>query len=363
MAIVHMDDFAGYGSTDAAIMTSNIYAGLASTSIGRGSLTFPLDPEGSGKRVLYLGNSGQNAGTLIRKVIPTSKSVVGTSMRVYFAELPFQGWNYPFTLMGGGMTYLYTLTVDALGKLQIRSGSYSGTVLYTSEGPVISAQGWWHIEWKAVLHATAGSFEVRVEGAPVPGLVLSGINTGSTLCQQVGTGQKGESGGYGFAHYIKDWTIWDDSGAEGNNFIGPAIMHRHTLTADANGNWDKVGDATGTGILNTRPYDSAKYLVAGNNPIPGVYRASISPLPANVTAVKGVMVRYMAAKNDGGEATVRGGIVADPDGAPAVWEGNTRPLTVAPLFWTEFNHLNPKTGAPWTPAELNAAQLQLNRVS
>lgn len=363
MAVVHMDDFAGYG-TEVDLLTAGVYAGLFATSIGEPDdhYSFPMDPDGiSGKRVLLCHNTGQNVDGLVRKVLPSPVTTIGMSARVWFNLLPTGGWNYPLVLLAGGVSHLFSLTVGGTGTLQIRSGDPTGTILYESTGPAITAQGWWHIEWKTVISETVGSFEVRVEGIPVPGLVQQNINTGTTAVQQAAFGQRGEGGGFGFPHYQKDFVVWTAEGDGPTDFIGTAILHRHSIASDAALNWTAVGGADGAAILNNNPPDPNQYIYAEDDPIPAAYRGKISPLPEDIVSIKAVQLRVMAAKNDGGDASLQNGLIADPEGTADQWNGAERPLTIAQLFWDDYNHLNPKTGAAWLPSELDEVEVYINR--
>lgn len=361
--ILHMDDFSGYG-TNVDLMMSGVYAGAFATSIGEveNYYFFVNDPdEVSPGRVLRLRNTGQNVTGLLRKVLPGARSVVGAMTRVWFPVLPSAGWNRPIEFLAGGTSILYSLQVTATGGLRIRTGGINGTILYESDGPVITAQGWWHLEMKVVIDDTVGSIEVRAEGIPVPGLVHDNIDTGTTLIQQVALGQSGQTGGSGFDHYQKDFVIWDGEGNYANDFLGTCILHRHTLTSDEALNWTPVGGLSGYDILNSVPPTPGAYIYAEDDPLPGPYQAAISPLPEDIVSVKAVQLRYMAAKNDGGDALVQTAMVSDPEGTADVALAPERPITIAQTFWQDIFHTDPKTGAPWLPAHLDEANVRLTR--
>lgn len=360
--ILHMDDFSGYG-TEIDLMMSGVYAGAMGSSIGAPDSYMSLVPDVDGVspgRVLLVGKSGQNSRTLVRKVFPGPRAVAGAMTRVWFPALPASGVNYPLTFLGGGVASLWTLVVTATGGLQVRTGI--SDPVYTSDGPVITAQGWWHLEMKVVISETEGSIEVRAEGIPVPGLVHSNINTGSELIQQAALGQSSGTGGFGYDHYQKDWVVWDGEGDFANDFLGTCILHRHSLTADEALNWTPVGGLSGHDILNSDPPTPSAYLYAEDDPLPGAYQAAISPLPEDIVSVKAVQLRYMAAKNDGGDASVQTAIVSDPSGTADVALGPERPVTIAQTFWQDVFHTDPKTGAPWIPSALDAANVRLDRI-
>lgn len=366
MAILHMDDFAGYGNARGSLMLSGVYAGLNLTSVGGdGQFSFPLDPDGiTNKRCLRFQNSGQNVTSIIRKPLQQPKTTIGAMTRVWFDALPVNGANYPMVLMGENVESIFMLDVSGSGRIRIRGGNERlgrQPVIYQSDGPVITATGWWHIEWKTVISPIAGSFEVRVEGLPVPGLVHSNINTGTQPVLQFGFGQGGEGGGFGFDHYQKDLVVWDNEGNDVNDFIGTALIHRHQLVDDISSDWTFTGGQDGAQILNTAPPSPASFINASHDNVPAIYRASISPLPERTTRVRGIQVRTMAAKNDGGDAGLQSGIVAGYQAGEEVFEGQDRPLTVAQLYYDDYCTRNPKTNAEWLPSEVDDALVQLKR--
>ena len=363
MAILHADDFSGYG-TDTDLMLAGVYAGFRAPGFTSVSVApaLTLDPDGvSPGRVLRCGPVGQNPTLNVRHVLAGGAvTTIGVMFRIWFPALPDAGFN-GITLMSAGSSYLYTLTIDAAGYMHIRSGDFNDAILYSSDLPAITAQGWYHIEWKTVIDSTTGSFEVRVAGTPVSGLTQSNINTGSTGVGQVGLMQKGETGGDTHSYYVKDFVIWDNSGSDVTDFLGTCILHGHTLTADIALNWTPEGDTEGYDILNNVPPSVGEYIYAEDDPLPDAYQASISPLPDDVSSVKAVVVRYMAAKNDGGDASVRSQMISDPEGTADVANGTARPITIAQTFWTDIFHTDPKTGAPWLPASVNAANVAIDR--
>jgi len=370
MALFHIEDCQGYG-TDTAYMRNGIYArvGQEGTLTDNGGISLVNDPDGvSPGRVIQL-NTGYGGGTthrIIRKVIPTGgQMIVGVGLRVYLPALPVAGAVAPIAFKDAGDgadEFRFTLTVTSTGHLQIRNGGYAGTVLYTSSAPVLTSGSWHHLEWKVVVDASDGSFEVRWEGVPIDGLVQTGINTGTDPITQICAVQDANSIGQGQTYQIKDWFGWDGTGSEANDFLGTVVPFRHTLQEDIALNWSLEGGTDGVSILNRDPPTPEEYIYAGDPP-PSPYVASLSPLPEEVTSVKGVLVRYRAAKNDGGDATVQPGLIADPEGTADTWLGADSPITSSQTFWDNYNHVNPKTGQPWLPAELNEAHVQINRTT
>lgn len=366
MAVLHMDDFSGYG-TNVDLLLAGVYAQAGETNISGFGVSLTADPDGvSPGRVLRMNNGYGGGGNyrILRKVLPNGAvAVVGVMLRVWLPVLPTLGRIAPISLLDGSANSLYTLTVTSTGALEIRDGDHNGTVLYTSALPEITAQGWYHIEWKAVIDPASGSFEVRVEGLPVAGLVQSEINTGSTSVAQIGNIQDSDNTSAGHDYFIKDYVIWDASGSDVTDFVGTCILNGHTLTEDVDLNWTPVGEATGIAILNRIPPDPDFYIYAPDDPLPAPYQADFSPLPEDVVSVKAVMVRYMAAKNDGGDASVQSALVSDPDGTADVVLGANRNITIAQTFWSDIYHRDPKTDAPWLPASLNEANVLFDRTT
>lgn len=241
MSIIHADNFSMYG-TSTAPMLDGIYASVA------GSLS--TDPDGFSDGYVWHINSNNPEG--VRYVLPAVNTSIGVAARIFPPSLNFAGNVYPaiaFKDAGSNTTAL--LDFDTTGRASLKA---SGVTLATTAVPVITANGWSHIECKATFGAGAtDTFELRVNG--VVRMSLTGINLQSDNIYQVQVGTPNFSGNSGASTnvYWKDLVIWDTNGTENNDFLGQvSVFWRKPVSTLAAGGWTSNAGADADSTL-TKP--------------------------------------------------------------------------------------------------------------
>lgn len=360
MSIVHMDNFSMYGTTKGYLL-NGVYASIGGTAggVGTDGVELTADPDGISAGVVFelIGDSygGANNKSHIRYVLATPSDVLGIASRMWLANLPITDLMVPgpHQFNDGSNNPITTLTVDTTGRFTLRSGDWNGAELGSSDGPVVTANGWYHVEtW---IDIGAGTAEVRVEGIPV--IELTGIDLGADDVAQVNVIDRPTGASSGVTMYLKDLIIMDDSGTHNTTFIGTCLVVSLVPNGDTSLNWTPTGAANGWSILdNSPPQDGVMYITAPNPP-PAAYVGTLTDLPPDVTSVKGLMSMVRAAKTDGGDANLQVGIKS----AVATDLGADRPITVAQTYWRDVSEEDPDTMAPWTVNATNAAKIQLNR--
>lgn len=368
MSLLHGDNFSLYGSNaNKALMLNGIYADITGCDL-------IADPDGlSPGFVLRPGWNGlNNNNDNWRYAFQSgSQEIAGVALRLWQTALPGGSGRCRFIdIRNAGNATMAAISVDPTGTLTVITFDTSGDQLnaYTTDVPVITATGWYHIEFKYV-HDTANvcSFEIRVEGqtvlteddVPDGGFTTAGVPNGAAQAAAHWSQITGPT-----VYYIKDLVIWDGAGAQDNDFFGSVLVAELDPTADVQLNWTPVGGAAGWSILDNIPPNDAIYLsapyAAGAPPnFPNPYIATMSDLPVDATSVKGIITYVRAAKSDGGDGSLQVSLISGVD----VADGADRPITVAQTYWRDVFELDPATDAPWTPGAVNAAQLQLNRTS
>lgn len=356
MALVHADNFSIYG-TDTSLLLDGIYA-------EEGNLSLSTDPDGiSGGRVVNVFNNSTNGEFVaLRYALPAGDTTkVGIPFRVWLTSLP------TIDAVGPHIAQWRTSGNSALADLRVTSNGrlsmiITGGSTYTTTTPVVTANGWYHIE-AVYTHGSGAlcSFEVRVEGitvltqtdvaatnADVGQLRVTGQNSGTTI---------------GPRYYIKDYVVWDDNGTYNTDFLGSVLVTNLTPTSDVSLNWTPSSGTTGYEILDNIPPVDTTYIYAEDAPLPSPYVATLSDLPSEVTSVKGLITFVRAAKSDGGDGSLQVGLISDPDGTPATVLGTDRPITVAQTYWRDVFEEDPATTAPWIPAAVNEVELQIDRTT
>jgi hypothetical protein len=358
MALVHADNFSIYGTT-AALMLNGVYADTPSVSL-------VTDPDGiSGGYVMRISSNGTGG---VRYVLTSASTTVGVAARVWCTNLSFEFYIRPTIAFynSGGAIFCF-VEFDTTGRAILKTGSTTGTTVATSVNPVITANGWYHLEAKLVTGAGAtDSFELRVEGQTVTwDASVTGIDLTADSIYQVflGNGHFHSNAPSTDTNYYKDFVIWDDSGSYNNDFLGSVLVTNLLPTSDVDLNWGLSTGTEGYSILDNIPPVDGTYIYAEDDPLPDPYVATLSDLPDDVTSVKGVITFVRAAKNDGGDGSLQVGLISDPDGTPATVLGTDRPITVAQTYWRDVFEEDPATTAPWLPAAVNDTNLQIDRTT
>lgn len=349
MADVWMDFPSGsqglYG-TDETLLLNGTY------SVASGALVEDPDPNITG--VVWSSGGGEQDGTSLRKILPTSVTKVGCAFRLWQPSLGQQGWALVFNTNTASRQV--SITSNSSGQLIVKTGSpRTGAVIAESPLNAITANAWINIEFVAVAGAVAGEIEVQVEGVSIPSLTLSGVNTGAGPYSQVEFTYTGNFSGV--TSFYKDLRIWDNTGGWGDTVTGTRQVIDLGPDGDVSSGWTKTTGTSDAAILDNAPPNDAQYIYAGQGPIPAPSIVTLQNLPEDVTSVRTLMSIFRGSKSDGGDAFVQTSFLSNGDAA----NGTNRPMTVARNYWWDFSHLDPDTGAAWTPAGVDAATFQINR--
>lgn len=353
MSLLHLDfpsGQAGLYGTDSSYMLNGLYAETQGTTI----IDDP-DPTITGN-VLHFAQSGTTGR--VRRVLSTSGDVVGLAARVYLPSLPNSSLRQVrvFEWRNSDNETLLYLNIKTDGYLEVVNSA--GTVLGTSSGPSIVTSAWQHVEARAVLSATVGEFEVRVEG--VSKISLTGVNTvGSAtpiICTQIAYTSIADNGSKTVASF-KDLMIWDDAGSVNNNFIGSCAVYEIIPDGDVANTWGLSTGTTGYTLVDEAPpNDDTDYIYAAS-PAPAADKMSLTDLPADVTSVKGLIAIVRSKKTDGGDGNLQIGMIS----GASTGLGSDRPLTTAYTYWQDVFEVDPATGVAWTRIGVNAANIQFDR--
>lgn len=345
MALVHADNFSRYGS-NTALMVNGVYQTSDNNAL-------VADPDGISSGFVIRQNSFAAAQGELRYVLPSLSNTTGVAIRVWMNRLPVATNDRPsivdFRNAANGT--MEALVVETTGRL-----SFAGL---TTANPVITANGWYHIEISYTTNGV-GAFELRVEGVAV----LSSADllySGHSQTYQLGQHYFGNNFSTTVIYY-KDYVVWNETGTYNNNFLGSVLVAGLSVTSDAALNWTPSSGATGYEILDNVPPVDTTYISAGDPP-PSPYVGGLSNLPADVTSVKGLITYVRAAKSDGGDGSLQVGMISDPAGTPSTVLGADRPITVAQTWWMDVFETDPETSAPWLPAAVDLAQIQIDRTT
>lgn len=240
-----------------------------------------------------------------------------------------------------------SLSTNTLNQPCVKCG---GTVIAT--GTRVFTQGtFYYIEFKGTIDAVAGSFSVRINGIPEPGLTVSGVTT-----KNGGTGQWTRLGlqGNGYT-FFDDLYVCDQSGPRNNTFLGmvhidTVLPQTDAVAAGSNHAWTPStgtdhGAIVGNPTQNTNNFNSSSTVGAKDT-------YNLPPVLAAGSLCRGMQITMTAKRTDLNTrlmcSVVRVGGV-DYEG-PTIAPSNQFVAVVQP--W----EINPATGLAWTPADLDAIE-------
>lgn len=354
--LLFADNFALYGTIE-AYMTQGVYADVTGTN-----LVEDPDPD-SAQIVVQQRGAGGNISRIRYVLQDGAEDRVGIALRFWLDVLPdnTEQAPTPFSWRDAFNNVIATVTVSTTGTLELRNGDVTGTILYETPVPVITANGWYHMEAWTDFDGATSRVELRVEGRPVIEEDVAFTNV--LPCSQVVVESRVRSNFVSAPfQYVRDFVVCSGAGTHNTDFLGSVIVYDLRPESDVDLNWTPSVGTAGYPILSQSPPDNAEYITA-ENPPPAAYVCTITDLPPDVTSVKGIVAWVRAAKSDGGDATLQTGIISDPDGTPDTALGEDRPITTAQTYWRDVFEEDPKTDAPWLPSAVNEANLQLNRTS
>ena len=357
MTIQFMDDFTGYG-TDAGRVARMLNGAYAETT--RSDLVVDPDATAGGGFVANSFPGGLGAST--RRVLSSTQTTIGLAARYWLTSLPATITQNPVLAMFTDINNNQHIRVmcNPAGYLEVSRLDSGGvwTLIGTTTVPVMTANSWKHVETKVFLDGTLGTVQIRLEGAVV--LNLSALRTTSNVvsvaatCAQVWFGAGAD--GSGPQMNLKDFIVWDGTGAVNKDFLGTCQVFKIIPDADISLNWTPNTGVVGFSKVNeTTPDDDTGY-VSAPFPLPAAMQLNLSDLPTNVTIVKGVQTVHRSRKADAGDGNIQAGLISGANTGVGV----NRPITTAYTYWVDVFDQDP-SGGSWSKTLVNALKLKLDR--
>jgi hypothetical protein len=343
----HADNFNTYG-TLTALLLEGVYAEIRDVAL-------VADPDGvSTERVLrYNENASAAFDAIARRVLSAASVTSGVASRFWLDRLPTTTTEEPsIRWADAGNNQIARLRVMTTGGLQLVD--HNNNVIAQTPGPVVTANGWFHYEAKLTCGLLLDAeFECRIEGRVV--LTHSGFSTSDAAADQIITGVLSTGTGSNPAMYHKDYVIWDGTGTYNNDFLGGVRVYELYTIADVIFPWLSTGP-DGFSVLDNNPPTDVDYIYADLT-MPAQCEFTMSNLPADVSSVKGVFIKYRAGKSDGGDGQLQAGVISNA----VAGLGTDRPITFAQTYWTDLFEEDPDTNAPWVPGAVDAMTVTLDR--
>jgi hypothetical protein len=294
------------------------------------------------------GTNGYRGSSAFTKNIPAmQEAIVGFAFR----EAGIPAGNHALVEFMDGGTVQLTVTVEATtGYIAVRRGGFSGTLLQsTSSG--ISANVWYYLEFKANIHPTAGTWEVRLNGSTI----LSGTgNTRNSSNSQLNVVR------WAFGSGNRDYDdiyILSTAGTVNNDFLGDVKVS--VLSPNGAGNYSGWTPSAGSNyqcVDEIPPNDDTDYVSTATAGTKDSY--TFSDLSGSPT-VYGVQLTLRHRKDDAGTRTVRPLVrVGGTD-----YFGSNQSVSDSYASRLQVWETNPGTGNLWAASELNSAEFGVELVS
>jgi hypothetical protein len=248
MTAIYLDGFDHYGAL--TVGNANMLQGAYATATGLGP-----DVPAFGTRTGNLSLSNNSAG-LFRYVLPATKSTIILSCGFAVDALP--GSNSSNRIIdfndatNNVFAALYVTSTGVIELTQPDAFGNPGTILASTQGPVIRSQTWHFLEME--FSQSGGTFVLRVDdatGTATPVINASGLSLGSLPVAQLQLLSNPSASGR-VRSWMDDLFIRDTSGSVNSGFLGDRRVA--TLLADADtatqGWSSRFYQKLGAGILN-----------------------------------------------------------------------------------------------------------------
>jgi hypothetical protein len=348
---------------------SYVTAGLA----GHGWALSTFGSSGAGQSIGAFGRNGTqglrvttgpgNAGTSGSAVFSqTFAPGAGAACILGFAFKTNVGTGKTATICfvnGSAGTPQLSVCLTAAGVLAVYRGGSTGTLIATGTNTIaLGATN--YIELKVIPHTTAGSYELRING--VTELSGSGINTaaaGTNDWTQVGLGNYTVSGTYTGALWdYDDFYLLNNAGTDNNDFLGSIRLVARLV--DAAGNYSQFTPSAGANWQNVRDTSPDADATFNSSITPGQIDTYGLAAVAVAGIVKAVQVTLTVRSNAAGTETIAPVVrIAGVDYVGATIVGLATSYTGKLATYER----SPATAAPWTIAEIDAAEFGLKLVS
>jgi hypothetical protein len=244
-----------------------------------------------------------------------------------------------------GTTIHMILDIVVGNQLKVRRGD--GTTLASNVGTVIAANTWYYIEFKAKLHDTTGTYEVRLNESVV--YSATGVDTKNGGTKTVFDTVTFINGGG--ATRVDDIYINNGAGSVNNSFLGDVVVEGIIPTGD--GASSQFVGSDGNSTSNYQLVDDMLMTDYVESPTSGnVDTYGMGDLTRTSGSIYGVMVSALAQKTDAGARGLKPVIRR----SGTTYDGAEHTLAqTADLTW-DIWETDPSTSALWTVAGVNAME-------
>lgn len=241
-----------------------------------------------------------------------------------------------------------TVSLVDNSKLRVKVGA---VVTLDTTGAILSPDTWYHFEWKAYIHPSAGSYDLRIDGSTV--LSGSGIDTQDSD-NHIGFVRFSSIRGGGLLTeaLMDDLYIMNSDGSTLNDFLGTTpVVRVYYPVSDAGPN--DFTPSTGTdhyALVDETDEDFADYL----DGVTATDRESFLMQSVSAGTYKAVMQEVLVKTNSVGVRNIRQVV----ESGSTTSNGTSTPISDPnnPVALRRILETDPDTGSSWSEAGINAAE-------
>ncbi len=259
------------------------------------------------------------------------------------------------------------VSLTALGFLEFRQSSITGTLLARSTIPAIVQTGvYYFIEMKILFDGAAGTIKCNITGGGTTTTVVnvSGVNTApsgtnSMRAQRLGALQSSQILTNQFSWHFDDFYACDSLGALNNDILGDC--RAVCLFPNAPGSstqFSPIGAATNWQCVNELSENGDTTYVFGST-VGNKDLYNHTPTPATTNQVLGAQLCGVMRKDDTGTRTGANTMLS---GATAL-DGGSNSLTLNYAGYRDIVETDPATGIAFTKAGIDAMQIGAKIIS
>lgn len=345
--LLFADGYDHYGP-NAAFMLNGVYAEL------NGVFLSSLRPR-TGTRAMRIVAAVNNSGA--RKVLTEGgEDTVGAGFAFSINSLPTDNRSLGlFQWRTQANEIIASVWVSSTGEVVLLRGGRSGASVAVSN-PVIYAGAYQHFEAKLT---ETGECEVRINGVTSISAVVPDRIEGQIAQVKIGANAFPLTGAIGIDLDVDDFVLWSGEGGVITDFVGDVKAYTRFPSSDgATQDWAPSVGATGWPMLdNVPPADGIEYLSAPPESVPARSTFGIADFPAEIVAVRGVVLATRAFKTDAGNAKLQAGVIS---GASTELSPE-HALSQAPIWYADVFEADPATGSVWTLSALNDLNTVIDR--
>ncbi len=358
--ILDGDGFDHYGGTIGNMLTYGVNAAHG-TSPSLSTARFR-----TGTHSLRLPSASGLDSHYVRRAIPApARAVIGVGFALWMDTLPSQSTMRGVAFMDVNAAVIASFDLKTDGRVGVHRGDYSSTQLGLSTLPVLSAGAWNFVEFKIGRHASTGITGMRVNNEEVDGLMLTGQNTAGTAndITQIRWGDRTSE--TSCICYIDDYIVWDTFGDYNNDWVGDQQLLWRPPTADhatiaeftpdsGTTLWDRIDES------NPSAADYMRALVPDKQAA-----FEFADVPSDISDIAGTIQYDLSKKLNPGTCTLRTGMLNSGLVGFGQYQATTPDvqMTTTDTYHRTVVEENPATGLPFTPAEINASYLYMDRTA